>query len=367
MMTSKRHILMPLTDAFGGFGGIAHYNRDVLQVMAAMPGIEQVIAIPRVITEQVGTIPSRVAHDKTAASGGLAFVARVLRHGLFGVRPDLIWCAHINYLPLCAIIAKLRGSPLILMIYGMETWLKPPSMLTRWALRHVTRIASISRFTLDQFAQVAPIETLPHAILPNAVDMACYGMAPKAADLVEKFGLAGRRVIMTLARMPENATKGFDVMLEAMPSVIAAAPDVIYLIGGRGEDARRLIEKVESLGISDHVIFAGEVPETRKADFYRLADLFAMPSSGDGFGFVFIEALACGVPVLASTIDGGYEAIMFGELGRAADPADIPSLSAQLIAGLGDAKGIPDRLKYYATTAFSERLQALISDVITSH
>ncbi|MEQ1688119.1 MAG: glycosyltransferase family 4 protein [Sphingopyxis sp.] len=356
----KLCIVMPLSDAYGGFGGIAQYNRDVLRALAAMPDVGHVHAVPRLISEAVGEAPDKIDFDRAAAANKLLFILHVLRHGLFGTRPDLIWCAHINFLPLCALIARLRKTPLVLMIYGLEVWQDVPGPLMRWALRQVTRIASISQFTRDRFAKIADIAHLPYDILPNAVDLSLYGMAPRAADLVERHALYGRRVIFTLARMPANPTKGFDAMLEAMPRVIEAVPDVAYMIGGRGDDAERLKQKTETLGISDHVLFVGEVSEHRKSDYYRLADLFAMPSSGDGFGFVLIEALACGVPVLASTIDGGFEAIMYGALGRCVDPSDQEALVAQLIAGLGDAKQIPERLKHYGFLQFEDRLHKFI-------
>lgn len=361
---AKRRILMPLSDAFGGFGGIAQYNRDVIEAMSMMAEVEAITAIPRVITEGVGALPPKVDFVVGASGNAVAFVAKVLRHGLFGPRPDLIWCAHINYLPLCALIAMVRRVPLMLMIYGMEIWLKPPSLLKRWALRRVTRIGSISQFTMDRFINTAAIDHVPCEILPNAVRLEDYGVGPKPADLVTRFGLEGRRVIMTLARMPVHASKGFDAMLEAMPQVVKALPDALYLIGGRGEDEARLRSKAKGLALDNHVIFAGEIAENRKADFYRLADLFAMPSSGDGFGFVFIEALACGVPVLASTIDGGWEAVMRGKLGRGVDPVDLDALARQLIAGLGDRKGVPDLLQHYAFSAFYERLRQAMRRVL---
>ncbi|MEQ1724376.1 MAG: glycosyltransferase family 4 protein [Sphingopyxis sp.] len=360
----KLRILMPLSDAYGGFGGIAQYNRDVLRTLSDVPQVDQIVAVPRLISESLGDIPAKVIFDAAAAQGKLAFIVRLLRHGLFAPRADLIWCAHINLLPLCALIARLRKVPLVLMIYGLEVWQDAPGPLTRWALRQVTRLASISRFTADRFAEIAPIAGLPLDILPNAVDLSLYGMAPKSADLMARFNLSDRRIILTLARMPENATKGFDAMLEAMPRVIKAVPDALYVIGGRGEDAERLRQKADTLGIGDHVIFAGEIAEGRKADFYRLADLFAMPSSGDGFGFVFIEALACGIPVLSSTVDGGYEAIMHGGMGRGVDPGDINALAQQLIEGLDDAKHIPERLNHYALPQFAARLRKVVDAAV---
>ena len=72
---------------------------------------------------------------------------------------------------------------------------------------------------------------------------------------------------------------------------------------------------MRDLDLNSRVVFTGFIPESEKADHYRLADAYAMPSWGEGFGFVFLEAMACGVPVVASAIDGGKEAVLDGKLG----------------------------------------------------
>ena len=73
-------------------------------------------------------------------------------------------------------------------------------------------------------------------------------------------------------------------------------------------------------GLSDRVVFAGFIPEAEKADHYRLADAYVMPGRGEGFGFVFLEAMACGIPVVGSRLDGSREALRQGDLGILVDP-----------------------------------------------
>jgi glycosyltransferase involved in cell wall biosynthesis len=85
-------------------------------------------------------------------------------------------------------------------------------------------------------------------------------------------------------------------------------------------DRRCLQEKARSLGVHGRVVFAGYVPESEKADHYRLADAYVMPGRGEGFGIVYLEALACGVPVVASEVDGSREAVREGALGILVDP-----------------------------------------------
>ncbi|NBT91041.1 MAG: glycosyltransferase, partial [Verrucomicrobia bacterium] len=143
-------------------------------------------------------------------------------------------------------------------------------------------------------------------------------MGPVPLDLRKRLGLEGKKVIYTLARLdPGERYKGIDEVMSVLPELVREIPDLIYLIGGKGTDRMRLEEKARSLGVADRVIFAGFVPEEEKADYYRLADLFMMPGWGEGFGIVYLESAACGVPVLGSTLDASAEVIRTAEIGEA--------------------------------------------------
>ena len=76
------------------------------------------------------------------------------------------------------------------------------------------------------------------------------------------------------------------------------------------------------MGLSDRVIFTGYIPESEKIAHYNLADVYVMPSTGEGFGIVLLEAVACGVPVVGSRVDGSREALLDGQLGRLVDPGN---------------------------------------------
>src|SRR6185295_7156824 len=104
--------------------------------------------------------------------------------------------------------------------------------------------------------------------------------------------------------------------------LISRFPTLKYMIVGDGDDLARLEQKTFSLGLSERVIFAGRISEEEKAAHYCLADAYVMPSRGEGFGIVFLEALACGLPVMGSLADGGREALLDGALGCLVDPSN---------------------------------------------
>jgi glycosyltransferase involved in cell wall biosynthesis len=114
-------------------------------------------------------------------------------------------------------------------------------------------------------------------------------------------------------------------------------------------------------GVADRVIFTGIFDEREKADLYALADVFVMPSRGEGFGFVFLEAMASGVPVIASKHDGGREALLGGKLGALVDPSNPAEIRAAIEDALATrSRKVPEGLDYFAFERFAERVHAIV-------
>ena len=111
-------------------------------------------------------------------------------------------------------------------------------------------------------------------------------------------------------------------------------------------------------------MFAGYVPEAEKADHYRLADAFAMPGRGEGFGIVYLEALACGVPVVASSADASQEAVLGGALGSVVDPDDPASVVSGIRDALARPEGVPPGLDHFSQAHFAERWHAVLDRML---
>jgi phosphatidylinositol alpha-1,6-mannosyltransferase len=160
----------------------------------------------------------------------------------------------------------------------------------------------------------------------------------------------------------ENASyKGFDEVLEVLPRLDA---NVVYMIAGHGSDVQRLKAKAAELGVADRTIFTGFIEEREKADLYNLADVYVMPSRGEGFGFVFLEAMACGVPVIGSCHDGGREALLGGQLGTLVDPSNLGAIRVAIVDALKHGeRRVPDGLSFFAFERFSERVHAIVRRV----
>ena len=198
-------------------------------------------------------------------------------------------------------------------------------------------------------------------LLPNAIQAQRYGTARKSDELARRYGLNGRTALLTLGRLAAGErTKGFDEVLEILPRLAKRMPEIIYLIAGEGDDKTRLQRKAKELGITDRVVFTGMVPEDEKPDLYRLADVYVMPSRGEGFGIVFLEAMACGVPVVASKVDGSREAVRNGELGLLVDPSKPDEIETAVMDALAQSREVPQGLEYFAFERFCERLGKIL-------
>jgi asparagine synthase (glutamine-hydrolysing) len=359
-----------VTDAFGGHGGIAQFNRDFLGALAGRRPQPRIVALPRIMPNNPGRIPPGIEFDLVALGGKLRFVLAVVRQLLRDRKFQLVHCGHINLLPV-AFLAKLwTGAPIILVLYGFEAWLRPRWFWLRWLAPRADAILTISRLTYSRFAQWASPRICPAYLLPTTVDLSAFTPGPKDDSLLSRYGLHGRKVILTVGRMDSRERmKGFDEVIEAMPAILRHEPTTTYLVVGDGPDRGRLERKVSLFGLSDRVVFAGLVPEDEKVAHYRLADAYIMPGCGEGFGIVFLEAIACGLPVVGSKIDGSREALRHGRLGRLVDPTSRDDIVQAALAALGTPRleRSLEGVRRFGMPVFQRRLDAIISRVLSPY
>jgi glycosyltransferase involved in cell wall biosynthesis len=344
-------------EAFGGFGGIAVYNRDFLAALAELELCEKVTVLPRLIRQAPGALPPRVELVEKAANSRVRYVCELARV-LFKREPyDVVLCGHINLVPFAEIARRVLRAKHVLVIYGIDAWNPTGRVVSDRLVARTDLVISISRFTKERFVSWSSVHDSRVHLLPNAVHFKEYGIGERPHYLEQRYGLEGKKVLMTLGRLEGSGRrKGVDEILELLPNLLAEEDNLSYLIAGDGEDKQRLERKAVSLGVHQHVVFAGRVPEAEKADHYRLADVFVMPGRQEGFGFVFLEAMASGIPVVASSLDGSREAVLNGELGEIADPDDREALKAAIRRALSRPRHIPDGLVFFSYERFRERL-----------
>src|SRR5712692_517426 len=160
-----------------------------------------------------------------------------------------------------------------------------------------------------------------------------------ASRIRARHKLVGRRVILTGGRLVER--KGHDRVIQALSRVVLDVPDAVHLVVGRGPEEDRLRALARANRVEDRVVFCGFVPETELMAYYQAADVFAMPNrevEGDteGFGIVFVEAGACGKPVIGGRSGGAVEVIRDGVTGFLVNPLGVEEITRTLTALLQD-------------------------------
>jgi glycosyltransferase involved in cell wall biosynthesis len=353
-----------LTDAYGVHGGIAAYNRELLEALATDSRIGEITALPRRILAELEPVPAKVQFDEAAAHGKLAYARRLLASQPSVRAADVIYCAHINLAPVAALLGRLYRRPVVMAVHGIEAWQPTGRRLTDRLVGRIDAIFAVSEYSRARFLEWAPVPQDRVTILANSIRLERFGPAPRPRYLEKRLGIEGKRTLLTFGRLVSHErAKGFDEVLDVLPSLLRQVPDLVYIIAGDGDYRSALEAKAQALGISDHVVFAGFVDETEKADLYRCADVYVMPSRGEGFGIVLLEAMACGVPAIASTADGSREALRNGQLGTVVDPSSPDALRAAILGALARPRIVPDGLEYFAYERFAERCRQLFLGV----
>ncbi len=281
-------------------------------------------------------------------------------------RPSHIYCGHINLAPLIHNLCKLLGIPYTILTYGKEVWWRLPDN-QRKALQQADAIWTISRYSRDRLGEANDIESDRVKILPCVVDETVFTPGEKPTALITKYGLENSKVLMTVARLwSGDIYKGVDVTIRALPQIIQVFSEVKYLVIGRGDDLPRLQKLAQDLGVSDRVVFAGFVPTAELPDLYRVADAYIMPSQ-EGFGIVYLEAMACGKPVLSGDADGSADPLQDGNLGWRVPHRDPDAVAAACIEILHprdrrcDGQWLREQtLAKFSKNALKQQLQVLL-------
>lgn len=336
-----------VTDAYGGRGGIAQYNRDLFAALAGASEVEAIEILPRHAPGPPDVLPPKVSQHP-APAGRPAFLAAAARRTL-AARPDVIFCGHINLAPPAALLARLTRARLVVQLHGIEAWEAPPR-LNRAAVESADLVLCVSRYTRGRLLGWADIPPERAVVLSNTVDER-FSPGDRAAARA-RFGLRGEKALLTVGRLSaDERYKGHDRVIACLRKVREASGEVIYLIAGDGDDAPRLKALAEREGVAEFVRFLGHVEGGALEDLYRAADLFVMPSTGEGFGIVFLEAMASGTPALGLAEAGAVDALGDGALGVA---TQARRLGEAIVEGLGPSQGAPSALSQRVSARFDK-------------
>lgn len=374
--TTKIHLWMP--DIFSFKGGIQVYSAFFLRAIQSINRDAQYRVCLKHDTNCAAS--AYLSQTKFNFAGRVPlslrtpfFAVQLLSYGLI-YRPHLIISTHINFTLVAYWLNKLTGIPYWAIAHGVEAWNITNSQQQQ-ALKAADRILAVSNYTRDRLLAEQNLNPDRVSILPNTFEADRFQIAPKPQYLLDRYRLtATQPVILTVARLDNSERpKGYEGVLRSLPSIRAAIPNIRYIIVGKGRDRPRLERLIEDLNLQDSVTLAGFVPDAELNDHYNLCDVFAMPSQGEGFGIVYLEALACGKPTLGGDGDGTVDALGHGELGVLVDPDDLKAIAQNLTAILqGTHKHPliyqPEILRQQASQRFGfQQFQARLADLLQTH
>ncbi len=356
-------------EIFSGEGGIQSYVKDILQAYLESGREAEVFLLrdSKAVDNpfKSGAIAFHYLKTQNAAIGRIRLAVTLLTY-LIKNRPQRVFCGHVNLAPLIQALCSPLGIPYTVLTYGKEVWEALP-ISKQTALQHADRVWTISRYSGDRACLANYLDRDRLDFLPCAVDGDVFTPGVKSPELMERYQLTGSRVLMTVARLwSGDPYKGVDVTIRALAEIAQSCPQVKYLVIGRGDDQPRLARLAEELGVSDRVIFAGFVATKDLVNHYRLADAYVMPSQ-EGFGIVYLEAMACGVPVLSGDADGSADPLQDGELGWRVphrDPGAVAAASVEILKSEDRrCNGVWLRqsvLERFGKPAFAQKLKALL-------
>ena len=335
-----KHVFVFL-EVFVHEGGIQSYVKDIFRAYQKLsPGYQAEVFVLRDRPNSANDWESEKLrfhgfNSQSPQFGRFKMTVALLKCLLLQ-RPKHVFCGHINLARLVQTLCQPLGIPYTVLTYGKEVW-EPLNNRERQALTSASGIWTISRYSRDRSCAANFIEPNQVKILPCAIDGNKFTPGNKQPELVAKYGLNDARVLMTVARLwSGDIYKGVDVTIRALPQILQVFPDVKYLVIGRGDDQPRLAQLAQDLGVSDRVIFAGFVPTEELIAHYRLADAYIMPSQ-EGFGIVYLEAMACGIPVLSGDDDGSADPLQDGNLGWRVphrDPNAVAAACIEILTGV---------------------------------
>lgn len=262
------------------------------------------------------------------------------------VQEEGIETIHFGHYAHYILLARILKLPYLVYIQGSDINSYTESWFGRWLaesnLKKALKIIAASDFLKNNVVKLGIDKNIVEVIQPG-LDLTAY-------DLTNKGPIAARqtlslpinkKVILSVGRLVK--VKGFDLVIRAMPDILKEIPEAVYVVVGEGDEKDNLKDLARELDVEDKVIFVGEIRDKKElSGHYGSADVYAGPSRAEGFGIVFLEARAFGLPIVASDIGGVREAA--GDKGIFIKPEDTQALIRNLIKTLkSDKKFNPEK------------------------
>ncbi len=294
-----------------------------------------------------------------------AMLLRIVRR----FRPHVIQGQSLSCGALAAFVGNLLGIPSVTYIQGLDLYQSSPwarRTYIRWALEHSTAVAAVTEDLRQRALQLVgrPVTVIPHGLRLQNTHHLSREEARRSLGLPE-----GDPVVLYVGRLLR--IKGPHHLLRAFPSVLGQLPHALLVVVGDGDERGQLEALAHGLGLDGRVRFAGSRSHEDVIRFMRASDVFVLPSLVESFGIVLLEAMSCGLPVVASRVMGIPYLVEDGENGFLVPPGDEAALADRITALLRDrelresfgARNVRKAISY-AVPRIADRFLALWQSLI---
>jgi len=359
-------LLLLLTGAFQVLGGIHTFNRAFIKALDDLSREHDLQVRVHSLLDLPEGGPEATAY---LDSGNIIFRGyngdryRFSMEAVLASRSqDAVILGHVNLTSLSPVLKPKRK---LLVVHGVEVWRR----LSRWqrlGLSGIQEILSVSAYTEHRMVEMNGMPPARFSVFPNTLDPSYPARSTASGSTVR---LPSGKILLTVTRMhPAERYKRVDLVIQSLPAILRATPDVYYVVIGDGPERAFLQELAQRCGVSDHVIFPGRAPDSELAAYYAACDLYVMPSLKEGFGIAFLEAMYQQKACIGARAGGIPEVIEDGVTGLLAEPDDPASFTDHALRLLSDSgervrmgKLGRERLdQQFAFPAFRERLQRIL-------
>jgi len=312
-------------------GGIQEFTRELMRALISIEGRGRVIALSYADSQPFTQDLLAFDSCKKSPLRKIVFFLKTLFLCLKW-RPRLIISTFPGLAPAGVICARLMGIRFATVVHGIEVWTRL-SWIKRIALQNCDLILAVSQYTAAQLTSLQGVSSKKLFNFPNTVDLQVFLPGKGNPQLRELFDLPyDSHIILTVARLDASErSKGIERIWDAMErraeGVLGGS---IHLVVGSGTDLERLRQDARRRIPGARIRFTGPVSRGDLADIYRLADIYVMPSLKEGFGIVYLEAMATGIPVVAADACGTPDALRNGDLGWLVPPDNIEALASAM-------------------------------------
>jgi phosphatidyl-myo-inositol dimannoside synthase len=355
---NEKTILIPAYDFKPLLGGVANYGHELAVQFSKRARVHVLSRKLPGMEEFDQRLPYKVSRIRTPQSALLSFplFARTLRRLIRLQPPDAVFCP-MWFPDGAACRWALKGAPIPYFVaaHGTEVFEDFTTVrnsvrtvlvrrLKRKVFHDAEKVFPVSQYTRKAVLEEAGGNDNGVITVNNGVNSMIFKKTAVNSNVEARYRPRGERILLTVTRL--YPYKGVDRMLESLPAISQAVPDVKYLIVGEGPDRQRLEDLTGRLGLQTQVCFLGRLALSEVVELYNLADLFVMlsreePPDVEGFGLVFLEAAACGLPSVGGRSGGIPDAIDEGKSGWLVDPCNTQEITATII----DLLGSPERLE----------------------